>query len=82
MASKISNTKCVVFVPRDTTKSRIKAIEKEGAKIIKVEQNYDETCAHAERTCIEEDWQLVKDTAWENYKEIPAQIMEGYLTHF
>ena len=24
---------------------------------------------------------LVQDTSWENYEEIPALIMAGYLTH-
>lgn len=81
-ASKIANKKCVVFVPRDTAESRIKAIEKEGAKVIKIDGNYHETCAHAEETSIVKGWQLVQDTAWENYEEIPAQIMAGYLTKF
>ncbi|MGB5554330.1 MAG: pyridoxal-phosphate dependent enzyme, partial [Flavobacteriaceae bacterium] len=81
-ASKIANKKCVVFVPRDTTESRIEAIKNEGATVIKIDGNYDETCAHAEKLSIEEDWQLVQDTAWENYEEIPAQIMAGYVTEF
>jgi diaminopropionate ammonia-lyase len=81
-ACKIANKKAVVFVPIDTTESRIKAIENEGAKVIKVKGNYDETCAVAKDTSIKEGWQLVQDTAWENYEEIPAQIMAGYLTHF
>lgn len=81
-ASKIENKKCVVFVPRNTTESRIMAIKKEGAKVIEIDGNYDETCAYAEKRSIAEGWQLVQDTAWENYEEIPAQIMAGYITHF
>jgi diaminopropionate ammonia-lyase len=81
-ASNIANKKAIVFVPRDTTESRIKAIESYGAKVIKIDGNYDETCAFAEQTSTKENWQLVQDTAWENYEEIPAQIMAGYLTHF
>lgn len=81
-ASKIADKKAVVFVPRDTTENRIKAIEKEGAKVVKFDGNYDETCAFAEKVSSKEGWQLVQDTAWENYEEIPAQIMAGYLTHF
>jgi len=81
-ASKIAEKKSVVFVPRDTTESRIRAIENEGAKVIKIDGNYDETCAFAEETSLKEGWQLVQDTSWENYEEIPSQIMAGYLTHF
>ena len=81
-ASKIYHKKAVVFVPAFTTESRIKAIENEGAEVIKIDGNYDETCSFAHKTSIKEDWQLVQDAARENYEEIPAQIMAGYLTHF
>lgn len=74
--------KAVVFVPKDTTPYRMAAIEKEGASVIKIEGNYDETCAHAEAISHQEGWQLVQDTAWEGYEEIPAYIMAGYFTHF
>ena len=81
-AAQLAGKKSVVFVPRDTTQNRIIAIEKEGAKVIKIDGNYDETCAHAEKISLKENWQLVQDTAWDNYEHIPAQIMAGYLTHF
>jgi diaminopropionate ammonia-lyase len=72
----------VVFVPKGTTDYRIDAIKKEGANVLKVNGSYEETCAHAEEVSIEEGWQLVQDTAWNGYEEIPAEIMAGYLTHF
>jgi diaminopropionate ammonia-lyase len=72
----------VVYVPKDTTDNRIEAIKKEGANVLKVNGNYDETCAHAKQVCDDESWQLVQDTAWEGYEEVPAYIMAGYLTHF
>ncbi len=81
-ASKLAGKKAVVFVPKDTVESRIKAIENEGALVINTGLNYDETCAVAKNTSIEKGWQLVQDTAWENYEEIPALIKAGYLTHF
>ncbi len=76
------NKKAVVFVPKDTTCQRIEAIEKEGAIVEKVNGNYDETCVYAEKASKKNRWKLVQDTAWENYEEIPAQIMAGYLTLF
>jgi diaminopropionate ammonia-lyase len=81
-AAGIANARAIVFVPRDTAKSRIKAIENEGGKVIEVDGNYDEACAFAETKSKEEGWTLVQDTAWENYEAIPAQIMAGYLTQF
>jgi diaminopropionate ammonia-lyase len=81
-AAHLAGKKSVVFVPRDTTQNRMIAIEKEGAKVIKIDGNYDETCAFAEEESLKNNWTLVQDTAWEGYEEIPAQIMAGYLTHF
>jgi diaminopropionate ammonia-lyase len=81
-AAQLAGKESVVFVPRDTTSNRIIAIEKEGAKVIKIDGNYDETCAFAEEASLKNGWTLVQDTAWEGYEEIPAQIMAGYLTHF
>jgi len=81
-ASKVAQKKAVVFVPKNTTKSRIKAIEIEGAKVVEINGNYDETCIYAEEISKKNGWLLVQDTSWENYEEIPAQIMAGYLTLF
>jgi len=76
------NKKAVVFVPKDTTKQRMEAIKKEGAKVEQVNGDYDETVVYAEERSKINGWELVQDTAWKNYEEIPAQIMAGYLTLF
>lgn len=81
-SAKQAQKKSVVFVPKGTTAYRIKAIENEGAEVIEVDGNYDETCLRAEIIAKNEGWQLVQDTAWEGYEEIPAYIMAGYITHF
>lgn len=81
-ASKLAGRKSVIFVPKETTQNRIDAVEKEGGRVIKTEGNYDETCEIAAATSKKEGWQLVQDTSWENYEEIPAFIMGGYLTQF
>tara|TARA_R100000935_G_scaffold2074_1_gene6126 strand:+ start:4980 stop:6128 length:1149 start_codon:yes stop_codon:yes gene_type:complete len=71
-----------VYVPKDTTQARIKAIENEGAIVKKIEGNYEETCAVAQKMSEANNWQLVQDAATDNYEEIPAYIKAGYLTHF
>lgn len=71
-----------IFVPKDTTLARIKAIENEGGIVEKIDGNYEHTCAYAQKMSKENQWQLVQDTATEDYEEIPAYIMAGYFTHF
>lgn len=79
--SQVLNKKCVIYVPRHTTKSRIKFITNLGSKVIKLEKNYDQTCEHALQTSKKMDWQLVQDASFKGYEKIPAYIMSGYQTH-
>lgn len=81
-AAKLFGKRAMVFVPKDTSKARIEAIEKEGATVEKIDGDYEETCSIAKKTSKNNGWQLVQDAAWENYEEIPAYIMAGYFTHF
>ena len=76
------NKKCIVFVPKDTSKLRIKAITDLGAKVEQLEMNYEDTCKYAAEISLKMNWKLVQDTSWVNYELIPAYIMSGYLTHF
>ena len=71
---------CNIYVHSATSRPRIEAIEKFGAKVKVVKGNYDD----AVRTCNEEakknGWQVVSDTSWPGYTEIPTWIMQGYNT--
>ena len=71
-----------IFVPRDTTLSRMEAIESEGGIVEKFNGTYDETCEYARIMANGNGWTLVQDAAWEGYEDIPAHIMAGYFTHF
>jgi diaminopropionate ammonia-lyase len=81
-SASINKKKSVVYVPRDTTKNRIDAIAKFGGEVIQLNMNYEETCNHAAKQCVLNNWLLVQDTSWVGYEKIPALIMSGYLTHF
>ena len=86
MARKLKK-RSVIYVPCDTTESRIKSISEEGAKVHVIDGSYDATVEKAKSRCqlenqeFEKDrWSLVQDTAWNNYKKIPLDIMKGYWT--
>lgn len=73
--------KCVVRMPKGTTKTRLDNIAKENATVTIEDLNYDEcvrlAAKEAEAT---EHGIMVQDTAWEGYEEIPTWIMQGYGT--
>ena len=81
-SAQLHNKKAVVYMPKGSAQSRKEAIESYGGKVIVTEFNYEETCDIAAKISLENNWQLVQDTAWDGYEEIPAYIMAGYLTHF
>ncbi|GAA0180245.1 diaminopropionate ammonia-lyase [Clostridium sediminicola] len=75
------NQKSVVFMPKGSSETRLKNIQKEGATATIEEVNYDE-CV---RIAIAESAKtpnsvVIQDTAWEGYEEIPSWIMQGYGT--
>lgn len=77
-AAKELGQKSKIFLPKGSSKRRLKAIQEAGAYAEITDLNYDDTVAMCENLAKENDWVLVQDTAWEGYEEIPLWIMQGY----
>lgn len=73
--------KAVVRMPKGTTETRLKNIQKEGAEVTIEDLNYDE-CVRlaASEAAACERGVIVQDTAWDGYEDIPSWIMQGYGT--
>ena len=80
-ASNILQQKCVVYMPKGTTQTRLDHVLRENAKASIEELNYDDcvrkAAAEAEQT---KHGVIIQDTAWEGYEKIPTWIMQGYGT--
>ena len=72
--------KAVVYMPKGSVQERLENIRRLGAEAEITDVNYDDTVAFAARQAEEKGWVLIQDTAWEGYEEIPAWIMQGYMT--
>lgn len=72
--------KCVIYVHKDTSKPRIEAIRGYGAKVVVVNGNYDDAVRQVAVDAKKNNWQIISDTSWDGYTEIPAWIMQGYTT--
>jgi len=70
----------VVYLPAGTVPSRINAIAETGAEVIVTETDYDQTVIIAREESAKNGWELIQDTSWEGYHQIPLWIMQGYLT--
>ena len=70
--------KCKIFISEFVSESRAEAMRNLDAEVIRVKGNYDNSL----KECIEQsnknNWEIVQDVSWENYKEVPKLIMAGY----
>lgn len=79
-AAQLLNQRALVFMPKNTSKSRVKAIEALGGKVAVTDLNYDDTVRYANNIAHENNWPVIQDTSWEDYEDIPLKIMQGYST--
>lgn len=69
---------CVIFLHEGVSHTREMAIRQYGAQIVRVPGNYDDAVRECARVSEEHQWQIISDTSWENYQEIPRYVMAGY----
>ena len=68
----------VILVHAGVSAGRVEAIARFGARIIRVDGNYDDSVAEATRVAGEKGWIVLSDTAWAGYERIPGLVMQGY----
>lgn len=72
----------VIYVHEATSPARIRAIESYGAKVSIIKGTYDDAVRQVKADAEKFGWQVIEDTAWEGYEEIPIRVMQGYTTMF
>ncbi len=72
----------VIYVHEGTSPARIQAIESYGAKVSIIEGTYDDAVRRINADARKNGWQVIEDTAWEGYEDIPIRVMQGYTTMF
>ena len=72
----------VIFIPAHAAQARIEAIRGEGARVVPVEGTYDDTVRRAAEEAAAHGWQVIADTGYEGYLDIPRRVAEGYSTLF
>jgi len=72
------NIPCHIFIHAGVSEGRAKILAANGATVHRVDGNYDDSIAACIKMADENGWQIVSDTSWEGYREIPTQIMAGY----
>ena len=68
----------VILIHAQVSEGRKQAIEAFGARVVRVDGNYDESVREAQRLADEHGWVVVSDTSYEGYEDIPGMVMQGY----
>jgi diaminopropionate ammonia-lyase len=71
-----------IFVPAITVPARIAAIRGEGAEVVVVDGSYEDAVRRCDEESRKRGWQVISDTGYEGYMEIPKWVVEGYQTLF
>lgn len=72
--------KCVIVLHANVSAEREAAIAAYGARIIRIEGNYDESVEHTAKVAEQNGWPVVSDTSYEGYEIVPRDVMQGYGT--
>lgn len=79
MGAQLVGATSVIFVHAGVSDERVAAIARYGARMIRVDGNYDESVREAARVAGEQGWTIVSDTTWPGYERIPSLVMQGYM---
>ena len=69
---------CEIYIHRNVSIGREKAIAKYGAEVNRIEGNYDDSVRIAAEVAEENSYYVVSDTSYEGYTDIPKDVMQGY----
>ena len=69
---------CKIFISEFVSESRAKVMKNFGADVIRVKGNYEDSLNECIMQSNKNNWQIVQDVAWEDYKLVPKLTMAGY----
>jgi len=76
--SQKNGLKCKIFISEFVSESRAKVMRNFGADVIRVKGNYEDSLNECIKQSNKNNWQIVQDVAWEDYKLVPKLTMAGY----
>ncbi|WP_312530045.1 diaminopropionate ammonia-lyase [Comamonas sp.] len=71
---------CQIVLHAQVSAEREQAIAAYGAEIVRIAGNYDASVEEAARLAQVNGWQVISDTSYEGYEDIPRDVMQGYST--
>ena len=76
--SKKLGLKCKIFISEYVSEFRAEVMRSFGADVIRVKGNYDNSLKECIKQSKQNNWQIIQDVAWQDYKLVPKLTMAGY----
>tara|TARA_B100001175_G_C19486230_1_gene629925 strand:- start:804 stop:1928 length:1125 start_codon:yes stop_codon:yes gene_type:complete len=76
--SKKLKLNCKIFISEYVSEFRAKVMRSFGAEVIRVKGNYDKSLKECIKQSKKNNWQIVQDVAWQDYRLVPKLTMAGY----
>lgn len=77
-AARDAGCRCVIVLHAHVSQEREQAIAAYGAQIVRIAGNYDDSVQEAARLAEAHGWQVISDTSYQGYEDIPRDVMQGY----
>ncbi|MDF1729384.1 MAG: pyridoxal-phosphate dependent enzyme, partial [Sulfitobacter sp.] len=68
----------VIYIAQTVPDSFARRLEEQGAEVVRAGDTYEASMQAAEEAARDRGWQLLSDSSWEGYMEVPHRLMEGY----
>ncbi len=69
---------CVIYIHAEVSEGRKAAMERFGARVVRIDGNYDDSVRQAAADAARNGWFIVSDTSYDGYTDLPKQVMAGY----
>lgn len=70
--------KCVIYIHAEVSQGRADAMAAYGATIIRVDGDYDLSVRQCAEDSAKHGYEIISDTTWEGYMDVPRYVMAGY----
>ncbi len=77
--ARIFGARAVIFIAETVPEDFVVRLAEYGAEVVREGAEYAASLNAAQAAAEKNGWQLLSDTSWPGYSEIPLDVMEGYL---
>ena len=76
--AQLAGCPCQIFIHKDVSVGREQAMAEFGATVTRINGDYDDSVRQCATESSANDWQIISDTSWPGYTDIPQAVMAGY----